>query len=178
MSKADHGIDLWPTVPRLLEGNTYCVLATADAEGNPWATPVYFSPRDDRELFWVSSPDARHSRNIAVRSNVAVTVFDSGVPIGGAEALYLEARAALVDPRSHADALPVLNRRLPARQALTQDDLSPAGPMAVYRADVSRHFVLIRGGDPRFENVLDQRLQVSPPHSDGPQAFGSASRES
>lgn len=166
MNDANNGVDLWPTVPRLLVANNYCVLATVDAEGTPWATPVYFSARDNRELFWVSSPDSRHSRNIAGRSKIAITVFDSGVPIGAAEALYLEADATGVDPASRADALDVLNRRLPARQALTQADLSPAGPLVVYRADVLRHFVLVRGGDPRFENVVDQRLEVRPPAQD------------
>jgi uncharacterized protein YhbP (UPF0306 family) len=163
MNNAANGDDLWPTVPRLLGDNNYCVLATANADGAPWATPVYFAARDDRELFWVSSPESRHSRNIAVRSAIAITVFDSSAMIGGAEALYLHASASVLDADLHTDALTVLNNKLPPRHALDSRDLHPAGPLAVYRATVERHFVLIRGGDPRFENVIDQRLEVRRP---------------
>ncbi|HZE40994.1 MAG TPA: pyridoxamine 5'-phosphate oxidase family protein [Stackebrandtia sp.] len=150
---------MWETVPRLLAEIRYMVLATADRDGTPWATPVYFAARDPRRLMWVSSPDARHSRNIAERSEVGITVFDSTVPVGGAEAIYLEATAG---PADDVDALDVLNARLPEGKGLTSDDLEPTGLLRVYRADVRRHYVLIRGGDARFDNVIDARLPVSP----------------
>jgi hypothetical protein len=35
--------------------------------------------------------------------------------------------------------------------------------MLAYSADVLRHFVLIRGGDSRFDNVTDARLRVTRP---------------
>jgi hypothetical protein len=35
--------------------------------------------------------------------------------------------------------------------------------LRVYQANVTRHYVLIRGGDPRFDNVTDTRLPVEPP---------------
>ena len=54
-------------------------LATADAEGHPWASPVWFAPDGYRELLWVSAPGARHSLNIATRREVSVVIFDSGV---------------------------------------------------------------------------------------------------
>ncbi len=44
----------------------------------------------------MSSPTARHSENIAVRPEVSIVVFDSTVPIGGAEAVYMSGSAALV----------------------------------------------------------------------------------
>lgn len=170
MNDAANGIDLWPTVPRLLGDNNYCVLATANADGEPWATPVFFAARVDRELFWVSSPESRHSRNIAIRSAIAITVFDSSATIGGAEALYLQASACVLDADLHPHALAVLNDKLPPRQALNSGDLYPPGPLAVFRATVERFFVLIRGGDPRFENVIDQRLEVRRPAGDSSEA--------
>ncbi|NUR25232.1 MAG: pyridoxamine 5'-phosphate oxidase family protein, partial [Catenulispora sp.] len=91
---------MWALVPRLLGDLRYLVLGTADADGRPWATPVFFAPDGERRLLWVSAPGSRHSRNIAVRPEVAVTVFDSRVPVGGAEALYLEATAGPADQSS------------------------------------------------------------------------------
>lgn len=34
--------------------------------------------------------------------------------------------------------------------------------MQAYQAVITRHFVLIRGGDIRFDNVTDARLAVTP----------------
>ena len=152
--------DLWATVPRLLEAATYCVIATADQGGSPWATPVFFAARDDRELFWVSGSASRHSRNIASRPAVAVTVFDSTSPIGHAEALYLTAQAR--ECHDPATALEILNAALPATQHLSTDDLVPTGPLTAYCASISRYEVLIRGNS-SFGNVIDQRHEVHPP---------------
>ena len=163
VAETDAGVDLWWMVPQLLNANHYCVLATADAAGEPWATPVFFAARHDRELFWVSSPTSRHSRNIAVRPTIGITIFDSTAPIGGAEALYLEAHAGPLDSSLHPQALEVLNSRLPPPQALSLTDLPPAGPLQPYRATAIRHYVLMRGGDARFDNVVDDRLPVRPP---------------
>lgn len=154
---------MWDTVPRLLAEHNYLVLGTVDPAGGPWVTPVFYAADGARRILWVSSPDSRHSRNIAADSAVAITVFDSSAPIGKAEALYFEATAGLVDEPDLPAALETLNARLPARQHLGPDDLGPAGPMRLYQADITQHYVLIRGGDPRFENVTDARLAVEPP---------------
>ncbi|WP_336204908.1 pyridoxamine 5'-phosphate oxidase family protein [Nonomuraea sp. LPB2021202275-12-8] len=151
---------MWETVPRLLAENRYAVLGTADRHGLPWATPVFFAAHATDHIVWVSAPDSRHSRNLAERPELAITVFDSHAPVGGAEALYLEAVAGPADDAGAALAL--LNARLPAGRELTGDDLAPSGRLLAYRADVSRHFVLIRGRDPRFDNVTDARLLVTP----------------
>ena len=50
-------------------------------------------------VLWVSAPDSRHSRNIAEQPTIAITIFDSHAPIGGAEAPYLEATATRIQPK-------------------------------------------------------------------------------
>ena len=61
---------------RLIGANLYMTLATADAEGRPWASPVYYAPAAGyRELLWVSEPTQRHSRNLASRSERAIMIF-------------------------------------------------------------------------------------------------------
>jgi len=152
---------MWDTVPRLLAEHRYLVLGTADAAGTPWATPVFYAPDGEHRVVWVSSPDSRHSRNIATRPTVAVTIFDTHAPIGQAEAIYLEATAGPAEAWS--DAVALLNARLPAAQRLEPHDLGPEGPLRAYQARVTQHYVLIRGGDPRFDNTTDTRLPVEPP---------------
>ena len=66
----------------IVDANQYMVLGTADASGTPWASPVWFAHHDYREFVWVSSPEVRHSRNIAERPQIGIVIFDSSVPIG------------------------------------------------------------------------------------------------
>jgi len=154
---------MWETVPRLLAQHRYLVLGTADAEGRPWVTPVFYAADGEHRVLWVSSADSRHSRNISARPAVAVTIFDSHAPIGQAEAIYLEASAGPVSNDGVAAAVDRLNTRLPAGHQLGPEDIAPAGPLQVYQATITQHFVLIRGGDARFGNVVDARLAVTPP---------------
>ena len=88
--------DLRAAFEEIVSGNEYMVLATADEQGVPWATPVWFATEDFDELFWVSRPDARHSTNLAVRPELALTVFDSRQPAGTGRGVYLSAIGALV----------------------------------------------------------------------------------
>lgn len=165
---ADEDLDpaqLWDTVPRLLADHRYLVLGTVGDDSRPWVTPLFYAPDGEQRVVWVSAPESRHSRNIAARPEVAITVFDSHAPIGGAEALYLEATAGPMDDAAHGAGLAVLNSRLPEGQGLSTADLEPAGPLRLYQATVTRFFVLIRGGDARFDNITDARLEVTPPRA-------------
>ena len=64
---------MWGTVPRLLAQHRYLVLGTADDDGRPWVTPVFYVADGEHRLLWVSAPDSRHSRNIAACPEVAIT---------------------------------------------------------------------------------------------------------
>src|SRR4051812_42362703 len=85
-------------VDRVLAANRYLVLGTADEDGRPWAPRVFSAPLDRDRVCGVSSPTSRHSRNIAHRAGIAITVFDSSVAVGRAEAAYFDADAAPVTP--------------------------------------------------------------------------------
>ena len=58
----------------IVDSNLYATLATADAEGRPRASPVWFAHEGYRDFLWVSRPEARHSRNLAVRPELALVV--------------------------------------------------------------------------------------------------------
>jgi len=81
----------------IIDSNRYMALGTADASGRPWVTPVWFASDDYRHFHWVSSPEATHSRNIAARPEVAIAIFDSSVPVGGAQAVYMSALAKALE---------------------------------------------------------------------------------
>jgi nitroimidazol reductase NimA-like FMN-containing flavoprotein (pyridoxamine 5'-phosphate oxidase superfamily) len=95
----------------ILDAGIYVVLATADADGVPWASPVWFAKEGYRELYWVSYPGARHSQNIAVRPQIAMVVFDSTVPPGTGQGVYMTATAEhLTDPAAIEHGIGVFSR--------------------------------------------------------------------
>lgn len=147
-------------IDRVLAANRYLVLGTADEKGDPWVTPVFFAPLDPNRVVWVSSSDSRHSRNIAHRAAVAITVFDSTVEVGQAEAVYADADAGRATPDETGAALRALNSRLPQAKWLSDDDLHPRGPMVVYRAGLRHRYVLVRGGNREFGNAVDMTVEV------------------
>lgn len=54
-------------------------MGTVDADGSPWLHNAYFCHDEEFRLYFLSSPDARHSRNLALGDGrVAVTVADTG----------------------------------------------------------------------------------------------------
>jgi len=78
----------------ILDANSFMTLATADADGLPWATPVWFAHEGYRELYWVSAPGSRHSVNLAARPELSIVVFDSTVVPNEGQAVYVSATAA------------------------------------------------------------------------------------
>jgi len=146
------------TSRRIVAANRYMTLSTADASGRPWVSPVYFTPDGDRRLLWVSSPTARHSRNIADRPDVAVAIFDSTVAIGHAEAVYCSARAGLVPDADVATSLALFSAR-EEDAAITLDEVRPpGGRLRLYQAVASEVSVLLRGSDPRNPHGIDTRV--------------------
>ena len=74
--------DLSALAREIVDSNLFMTLATADAEGRPWATPVYFTPHEYREFFWMSEPGSRHSRHVSARPEVSIVIFNVLDPAG------------------------------------------------------------------------------------------------
>jgi hypothetical protein len=153
--------DLEEMARRVLDTNRYMTIASLGEDGRPWATPVYFSPHRYRELYWISEPEAQHSRNIAARPGISVVVFDSSVPIGGAEAVYMRAEAHEVTEPTAEECEVAFRPRYEGVKAFSPTELRAPARLRLYRANVTQHWVLIRGSDPVWGRGIDSRLEVS-----------------
>jgi len=144
------------TVRDIIEASRYLVLATADAAGRPWSSPVYFAHIDWAEFFWVSSPDVTHSRNIAVRPEVGIVVFDSQAEIGTGQGVYMSGVARLRDPDNTAEGMEAFSRRSVAHGAgrWTSEDVRPGTGLRLYQATVDSYSILAKDGQP------DHRIPV------------------
>jgi len=147
---------------RAIDTTQYMTLATADADGNPWVSPVYFTPVEHRTFYWVSSPDAVHSRNIAVRPEVRIVFFDSTVAVGHAVASYVGATAGQVPDDEVETAARVYSARLGGARSFGVDELTGDADLRLYAAHATSCEVLVRGGDPDFGAGIDGRRLVDP----------------
>jgi hypothetical protein len=140
----------------IIDANRYLTLGTADRDGRPWVSPVYYAAAGYSEFFWVSSPEARHSRNIAERPEVSLVIFDSRAVIGTGQAVYATAVAEEVGNGDLDRGIEIFSTTSVAHGARewTAADVRPPAHLRLYRVLVSEHFVL----DP---DEGDQRVTVA-----------------
>ncbi len=142
----------------IIESNRYMVLGTADEDGVPWVTPVWFAQSDHRQFIWVSSPERRHSRNVRARPEASIVIFDSRVAVGSARAVYMSARAEKLSGAELERDVAFFDTAGQA-QGLTRrwalDDVRAPAPYRLYRATASQHWVL----DP--DSSPDDRADVT-----------------
>jgi uncharacterized protein YhbP (UPF0306 family) len=138
-------------------------LGTVDETGHPWVSPVWFACDDYRSFHWLSSPDAKHSRNLAARPEVAIAIFDSSVPVGGAQAVYMKGVAEELAGTELERGLDVYDRksRKDVGRPFALADVQGAALFRLYRATVSEHWVLIPGRDPERGSGVDRSERVS-----------------
>jgi nitroimidazol reductase NimA-like FMN-containing flavoprotein (pyridoxamine 5'-phosphate oxidase superfamily) len=147
----------------VIDSNSYMALGTADETGHPWVSPVWFASEDYTRFHWVSSPDSRHSRNLAARREVAIAIYDSSGAPGTVEAVYMSGRAEELTGNE-------LERGIELFDRISQEDIARAWGLSdvqlpslfrLYRATASEHFVLIRGRDPERGTGVDRREPVT-----------------
>jgi uncharacterized protein YhbP (UPF0306 family) len=157
------GPDLAVHARRVIDANRYMALGTVDEAGHPWVSPVWFASEDHRSFHWVSSPDAKHSRNLAAHPEVAIAIFDSSVPVGGAQAVYMKGVAKELTGAELEQGLEVFDRvsRQDIGRAFGLDDVQGSALFRLYRATVSEHWVLIAGRDPDRGSGVDRSERVS-----------------
>jgi len=146
----------------VIDSNLYLTLGTTEPDGGPRVSPVYFTHADYREFYWVSSPTAQHSANVAASPAVALVIFDSTATIGAGRAVYVGATAEQVPD----DELPDRCARAFARvaeaaaYAFQPSELSGDAPLRLFCARATSHEVHIRGGDPVHGTGIDRRQAV------------------
>jgi hypothetical protein len=78
-----------------------------------WLSPVYYAGARYSDFYWVSSPQAQHSRNIEQRPAVEIVIFDSTAAVGKGEAVYVAADATALDcPTRWPDREPAISHRV------------------------------------------------------------------
>ena len=129
---------------QILASNLYMTLATADDAGRPWASPVWYAAAPDwTELFWVSRPQTRHSRNLEARPELAIVIFDSTAAVYTGQAVYNDATAGIVPEEDLERGVGIFAERSREEgEDWTIADVQAPAELRLYRAVVHERWIL------------------------------------
>jgi nitroimidazol reductase NimA-like FMN-containing flavoprotein (pyridoxamine 5'-phosphate oxidase superfamily) len=142
--------DLGSVVREIINANMYMVLGTADESGGPWVSPVYYASAGFTEFYWVSSPEVRHSRNIAVRSRISIVIFNSQAVIGTGQGVYMSATAEQLTGSDLDRGIELFSRTSLGHggHEWKREDVQAPALYRLYRAIALEHWVLDPAGHP------------------------------
>jgi uncharacterized protein YhbP (UPF0306 family) len=78
----------------------YATVATSSKDGQPWNSPLYVAYDENYNFFWASWTGTQHSKNIIENPRVFLTIYDSTVPEGSGEGVYIQANASQIEATS------------------------------------------------------------------------------
>ncbi len=70
-------MDYKKILDEILGENNYLCLATADKNGNPWASPLISVHDTSYNFYFISHTKAKHSKNIKKSGKVWISIFNS-----------------------------------------------------------------------------------------------------
>lgn len=147
----------------VLDSIRYVVLASTDPDGQTRASPVYFVPSGYRGLYWVSNPDSQHSRNLQRDPRVGAVVFDSTVPPGQGQAVYLTGTAREVPAAEFGDHLPVaFDPEGRGGRRFSTAELTGEADLRLWILDIERSEAHVPAGHPELGTGTGRRVQVHP----------------
>ena len=122
-------------VNELFAENILATLATVNADGTPWSTPLHVAS-DGEYIYWFSKESTVHSQNITRNPRVSLTLF-SPDESRGPKGVYVNGQVELLRADSEQAAREIIGTRLggfpPAFAAAKAYRL----PIGVYNAEKS-----------------------------------------
>mgnify|MGYP001557860792 CR=1 FL=1 len=136
----------------------YITVATSSKEGSPWNSPVYSAFDENYNFYWASWKENQHSQNITGNNRVFLAIYDSTVPEGTGEGVYIQARAyMLTDEKEIAHALFYLDGRV-NKKPHSPDQFLGNMPRRVYKAVPEKVWMNVEGEI--NGNYIDKRIEI------------------
>lgn len=142
----------------------YITIATASKDGQPWNAPVYAAFDEHYNFYWASWNESQHSKNIRENEAIFIVIYDSTVPEGTGEGVYIQAKAyELNDKKDIESALLYYPWRSKAsikdaRDFLSRNPFTGDYPRQVYKAVPEK--VWVSGKATVNGEEVDQRISV------------------
>lgn len=136
-----------PLLQAFLSAQSTLALATAGADdGRPQVAPLFFASDEAFNLYWISDPDSRHSRNIAGWNDAAAAIYAQTWDWTGIKGVQIEGDAMpVVDAEERTRALALYTAKFPFTRTrfadlIAQSTLYVLRPRWLRWLDNERHF--------------------------------------
>ena len=159
---AERHADLDEMARRVIDANLYMTLGTRNPDGSPRLSPVFYTAARYTDFYWLSSPGAQHSRNLAERPQVQIVIFDSTADVGRGEAVYITATARQVDADELDAVCPEAFRTVAGARPFQPAELRGDAAVRLYVAQASSWEVHVPGRHPVHGRGLDTRQPAAP----------------
>ena len=110
----------------------YITIASVDSDGNPWNSPVFSAHDSEYNFYWGSHKGSQHSKNIAENQNVFLVIYDSTIPAGEGEGVYIKAEAIQIPVTK--ELYELLRTRHQPADFWEYEQLSAEAPISLYKA--------------------------------------------
>ncbi len=129
------GTESIASIKKMIYANSYMNIATVGVDGQPWNTPVFFANQDN-QLYWFSSKNSQHSKNIIHNNQVFITIYDSTAPEGDGRGVYIKASALEIhDSQSLEVGIRAYNKKA-KKFKINKDFVSSSSPNSLYCAEI------------------------------------------
>jgi len=144
---------------RIIEKILYITIATSSLDSKPWNSPVYSAFDENYNFYWASDKNGQHSRNIKENDNIFIVIYDSTVPEGTGEGVYVKARGQeLTYKEDILSALSLLDKRVGKTIKRDANEFLDDYPRRIYKAVPEKFWV---NEDGKIKgNYIDVRVEV------------------
>lgn len=132
-------MDLRKLIEEYIEGSKMMQVATVSGN-QPWCATVAYAYDDSWNLYWISLPESRHSRELEANAKVAGAIANADLYVDGPRGLQFQGAAQLLSGDEEAVAVEVYSKRM-NREGLLEDMRSGNNPHKIYRI-IPQYFVL------------------------------------
>jgi uncharacterized protein YhbP (UPF0306 family) len=140
----------------------YITIASVSEGGEPWNSPVYSAYDDRLNFYWFSDKNSQHSQNVRATKKVFLVIYDSTVPEGTGEGVYIQAEVEELNEEVQVlNALKILDTRVGKTKKRNFDDYSGAALLRGYKAAPSLLWMNDDDEDEHGSYIRDIRVEIS-----------------
>lgn len=152
--------DLSKRAKEIIENIRYITIASVTEDGMPWNSPVFAAYDKNYNFYFGTHTDSQKARNIKNNPNVFLAIYDSTVPPGTGEGVYIQATIQQINDLGEIKRLykeilmPRHDNHFWEIEALYGD-----GPVRLYKAVPQKAWM--NDGDKKDGYYIDVRTEIN-----------------
>jgi len=126
--------DLNKRAKEIIEEIMYVTIASVTEDGMPWNSPVFSAYDESYNFYWGTHKDSQKAKNIRSNPNVFLVIYNSKVPAGTGEGVYIKATAKEITEPDEVRRIFDLLKTRHATSFWDFEAVSEDGPIRLYKA--------------------------------------------